>query len=474
MHTALYTRVSVDATGERQAITRQLDDCTLLAERLGWTVVDHFSDNDISTFDGSIRPDFERMLTAIGRGEIDAIICWQPDRLYRSLKDLERLVDATDRGIEIRTVNGGDLDLSHSTGRMLARILGSVSRQESELKGERRRSANKQRAVNGAWRADQPRVFGYTPRGEPLEPEATAVRQAITDVLAGRSLRSIAAELNERSLFTPRGKKRGGGPWSNLSLRRMLIKPVYAGLRVHQGRIVGRGEWQAIIDEDTHRGLVAYLSDPARKPATAFERKHLGSGVYRCGVCDGLLYTVFVSATRPMMYGCKPHKHVVRLAAPLDELVEATVLTLLKSSDIASRLSPREDFDAAELHGRRAALQARLDELARMFAKGSISGSQLESGTSDLRQQMAGIDSVLADAAATSPAVQLLDGDPDEIETRWDALSPDIKGKIVDELMTVTVLPTPRGVKGVTRDRETGARIVNLDYVNIKPKVVVS
>ena len=124
MYAALYTRVSQDSTGERLAVARQLDDCTLLAERLGWTVVDHFSDNDISAYDGSARPEFERMLDAIKRGKINAIICWQPDRLYRSMKDLERLVDATDRGIEIRSVNGGDLDLSHSTGRMLARILG--------------------------------------------------------------------------------------------------------------------------------------------------------------------------------------------------------------------------------------------------------------------------------------------------------------------------------------------------------------
>ena len=31
----------------------------------------------------------------------------------------------------------------------------------------------------------------------------------------------------------------------------------------------------------------------------------------------------------------------------------------------------------------------------------------------------------------------------------------------------VTVLPTPRGVKGVTVDRATGARVINLDYVDI-------
>ena len=449
MHAALYTRVSQDATGEQLAITRQLDDCSLLADRLGWTVVDHFSDNDISAFNGKARPGFEAMLDAMKRGEIDAIICWHVDRLYRSMKDLERLIEiAEPRGVQIRTVNAGDIDLSNATGKMVARILASVSRQESEHKGERRRRANKQRAINGRWRADQPRIFGYTQRGELLEPEATAVRQAINDVLAGRSLRSIAVDWNERGIATTRGKR-----WSNLTLRRALLRPVYAGLVVYQGNVVGGGEWQALIDEDTHRGLVAYLSDPARRTATAFQRKHMGSGVYRCGVCDGLLYASFRGRRdRGMVYVCKPHIHVGRVGAPLDELVSTVVLERLRRTDIGSQLAPREEFDVAAMHAQRGALQARADELARLFAKGSIGGSQLESGTADLRHQMTGIDQILAAAAATGPAVALLDGDPDELETRWDAASPDIKGKIVDQLMTVTVLPAPRGPKGFNPD----------------------
>lgn len=471
MHAALYTRVSQDSTGEQLAITRQYDDCIMLAERLGWTVADHYSDNDISAFSGKTRPAFEKMLTAIGRGDIDAIICWQPDRLYRSLKDLERLVDATDRGVQIATVNGGDLDLSNSTGRMLARILGSVSRQESELKGERRRRANLQRANAGVWRADQPRVFGYTKTGQLLEPEATAVRQAMHDVLAGRSLRSIATEFNEHGLRTPASAKRGGGRWTNLSLRRTLIRPVYAGLAVYQGAVVGRGDWEPIVDEDIHRGLVAYLSDPGRAPGTAFERKHLGSGVYRCGVCGGFLYTVFVSKARPMMYGCKPHKHVVRLAGPLDELVTETVLEVLRRNNVGSMLSPREGFDTAALHASRTALGSRMDELAAMFACGEIDASQLRAGTAEHRARIGEIDAVLAEHTRTSPAAQLLDGEPDQIEKRWAALSADLKGKVVAELMTVTVLPTPRGVKGVVRDRETGQRVLNLNYVSIDPKV---
>ena len=96
------------------------------------------------------------------RSEFDALICWHPDRLYRSMKDLERLIEIADAaGVAIRSVNGGDLDLSNSSGRMLARILGSVARQESEHKGERQRRANIQRAEAGSWWSSQ-RCFGYT------------------------------------------------------------------------------------------------------------------------------------------------------------------------------------------------------------------------------------------------------------------------------------------------------------------------
>ena len=195
------------------------------------------------------------------------------------------------------------------------------------------------------------------------------------------------------------------------------------------------------------------------------------SGVARCGVCGGVLYGTFRGGGRPMVYACKPNVHVARNGAPLDDLVSAVVLELLGRTDIVSRLTDRPDFDAGAMSARRTALAARADELARMFSRGEIDASQLRSGTSDLRTQIAGIDQILADITATSPAVQLLDGDPGELENRWGACTPDIRGKIIDELMTVTVLPTPRGVKGVTVDRETDERVVNLDYVRITPKV---
>jgi site-specific DNA recombinase len=463
MRTALYTRISQDSTGERAGVTRQLEDCEALADRLGWEVVaPRYDDNDLSAFSGKTRPGFEAMLDAMKRGEFDAIICWHPDRLYRSMKDLERLIDIADeRGVQLRTVNGGDLDLSNSTGKMIARILGSVSRQESEHKGERRRRANAQRATNGAWRADGPRIFGYTQRGEPLEPEAPAVSQAAADVLGGRSLRSIATDWNSRALLTARGKQ-----WSNLTLRRMLMNPTYAGLRTYRGKVIGPGDWAALIDAETHHGLVAFLTDSSRRPATSFERRHQGSGVYLCGKCGHAMYATVPHGSDRITYMCRRNFHLARLGAPLDAYVEMVVLKYLRGTDIHLLLQDGRKVDVGGLQTQRAALQARADDLAAMFAEGAIDGSQLRRGTSELRTQLAGIDNQLAELARRNPVADLLDTG-EAIEKRWAALSADMRGKIVNELMTVTVLPTPRGVKGVTIDRDTGVRIINPQFVRI-------
>jgi site-specific DNA recombinase len=74
--TAIYTRISADQTGERLGVTRQLDDCMALADRLGWPVVARFDDNDISAFNGKRRPGFEALLDAMKQGQVDALICW--------------------------------------------------------------------------------------------------------------------------------------------------------------------------------------------------------------------------------------------------------------------------------------------------------------------------------------------------------------------------------------------------------------
>jgi len=105
MRAAVYTRISQDATGQRAGVTRQLEDCEALADRLGWEVTHRYGDNDLSASSGRTRPGFEAMLKAMADSEFGAVICWHPDRLFRSTKDLERLIDiANGRRVQLRTV----------------------------------------------------------------------------------------------------------------------------------------------------------------------------------------------------------------------------------------------------------------------------------------------------------------------------------------------------------------------------------
>jgi Resolvase, N terminal domain len=106
MRAAVYTRISQDATGQRAGVTRQLEDCEALADRLGWEVTHRYGDNDLSAYAGDTRPGFEAMLKALADSEFGAVICWHPDRLVRSMGDLQRLSAIADGGqVQLRTVN---------------------------------------------------------------------------------------------------------------------------------------------------------------------------------------------------------------------------------------------------------------------------------------------------------------------------------------------------------------------------------
>jgi len=131
-------------------VARQETECRALADRLGAEVVGVYADNDISAYSGKARPQYEAMLEAICTGQVDLVIAWHTDRLYRRTRDLQGYIDACQpRGVPTHTVQAGPLDLSTPPGRMVARQLGAVAEYESEQKGERERAANRQRAQQG-------------------------------------------------------------------------------------------------------------------------------------------------------------------------------------------------------------------------------------------------------------------------------------------------------------------------------------
>jgi site-specific DNA recombinase len=453
-----YLRQSKDVLDDRLAITRQDEDCDRETERRGWMAGERFCDNDTSASRKrgkklKPRPDFERLLARMATGKCQAVLVGDPDRLVREPLDGERFIDVADENKILLASPNGDYDLATDGGRLMFRIKVVVAKAEMERKSARQVRANQQRRTAGEWSTAGQRPFGYTKHGQPLEPEASLLKKAATEVLGGRSMRSVVIEWNQRGVTTTRGSK-----WTNLVLRRVLSNPLYAALMTYEGKVVGKGTWEPLLEENIHLGLVAFLSDPARKRGTTFETKHQGSGVYRCGICGNTMYAGYPhrkdGGRSRMTYLCRPSSHVARVGEPLDAFINNLVVERLSNPkpEDEGRLVPEDEDDGVDVvivKARKKALRERLNGLARQCARGDIDEEQLASATAELKPELDALDAAekaaLAEEVSTDPVDEILKDGPEGVAANWEKASPNARGKVINRLMTVTVNPAKRG-----------------------------
>lgn len=450
---AIYTRLSQDRNGEAIVVARQERACRELVERLGWDVAEVYEDNDTSAFGRKPRPAYLRMLEDVKAGRVTALVAYHSDRLYRHPADLEELVRLAEaHSLQIATAQSGDLDLSTSAGRMVARILGSTARGEVERLAERTKAGKADAATRGAWNGGQ-RIYGYRTvkakdrkPGEPalvvIPHEAEVVRDAARRVLAGESLRSIARALDEAGAVTTTGK-----PWTGPTLRKVLLRPATAGLRGSAGEVIGKGQWEPLLDEDTWRGVVAILSDASRRTTDRYARTYLGSGLYLCGVCGGPLTGNTTAGGGPgarrAAYRCRIAdrdgvSHVVRGVERLDEWVVNVMVERLSRPDALAASAPPPE-DTTPLHTEAAGLRARLDEAARGWAAGALTQAQLLAASSELRTRLEQVEGRIGQARQGS-ALDGLAG-AEDVHAAWEGLSLDRRRAVLDLLVMVTVLP---------------------------------
>lgn len=446
----IYARISSD-DGTALGVARQIEDCTRLLTERGWSAGETYVDNDVSASTGRRRPEYERLLGDIKRDRVAALVVWDIDRLTRTPTELETLIDLAEaHGVALASV-GGEVDLGTPQGRLTARIKGSVARHEVEQSSRRLKRKFLERAKSGLSHGKV--AYGYvrepvidesgTVRGysELLHPEQAAVIQAAAKrILAGEPLRSVATSLNLAGSTSPSGK-----PWSGTTLRQVLLRERNAGRRVHQGQVIGDGNWPPILDEDSFDRLVALLRDPRRRTGNNGGVKHLLSGIAICGHCGerlrGAAAHQYGTKKQPRSYACQSCFKVRRKADAVDEVVEAVVIARLERPDAADLFAGDSDAMNRALE-EKATIEARLDLLADQFADGAITGAQLERATARLRPKLVDAEARVV-AASPSPEYAELVG-PD-VRERWAAQSLDRKRAVIDALMTVTVMPSGAG-----------------------------
>ena len=434
---ALYLRISLDITGEHLAVDRQREDCRRIAAERGWTIVEEYVDNSVSASKRATkRPAYDRMVADHAAGRFGALVCWDLDRLTRQPRQLEDWIDAAeDHGLLLTTANG-EADLSTDGGRLFARIKASVARAEVERKSARQKRAAAQRADHGKPPSGA-RLTGYTDSGEIVADEALIVRSMFTRFSAGDSLRGITVWLTEQGIQTRFGK-----PWGPTSVRRILTNPRYAGRAIYCGKVTGKaGQWDPIVDEAAFDAVQAKLTDP-RRITNRFgtDRKHLGAGIYLCGVCGGPLSTH--SGGR---YRCRAGGHLTRMGASIDTFVRAVIRGRLARPDVADLLAVPDTDGAKLLSVQIAGLRARLGKIEADYDADLIDGRRFAVATEKVQAELTRAETTRARTAGGEGLGSVLAAkDP---AAAFDSAPLGVQRAVLAALATVTLLPAQRGHK---------------------------
>ncbi|MFF0015195.1 recombinase family protein [Streptomyces sp. NPDC005374] len=479
----IYARISEDRDGDQLGVARQEEACRKLAADLGWHVVGVLVDDDKTAYGKSgqraKRPAFATLLDMLTAREADAVLVWHVDRLYRQARDLEPLIDVVERtGAVVRPVTHGELDLTTASGRMVARILASVSTHEIEHAQERMREKKAELRAAGHFHGGvrgfghkplRKRAPGAAPQIPQTDPrEAALIREAAQAVLAyaadpktGKSLGAICRDWNARKIRTPRGKE-----WGIPSLRAMLTGARLAALIEFEGEIIGPAQWEPILDVEQWQAVRRVLRDPGRNTYTDRPSdqkiKYLGTGIYRCHKCRETVGAGGSKVGEEQRYRC-PAGHITRYAAPIDDAVETAIIAkLVHDAPVVAPKPAAGGADMEELSTRRAALTAQLTAVTEEFAEADeIDLALYRTRARKLREKITAVEEEITDAQTRAAAARepgpFDDIDrtallheyiehPDKALALWrETYSLERRRKITAALVDVTILPGRRG-----------------------------
>lgn len=289
----------------------------------------------------------------------------------------------------------------------------------------------------------------------PHEGQARVVQEAARRVMAGESCRSVALDFNARGITAP-----AGGAWDLTQIKRLVTRPAYAGLKVHHGKVIGSGDWPALLDEQTYAACVSRLSDPRRKTMRDGTVRHLLSGIATCGHCGGRLSVLRNRGY--YAYTCREAFCVSCRSTALEEYVTEVVLERLSRPDALDVFtSPAADDAIAQARRERDDLQARLESFYEQAAAGQLSSQGLAKIEARLLPQ---IEEASARAQPVPVPQVLRELVGDQVREAWSLLDVGVRREVVSILAEIKVGRTIRGSR-----RPLGPDRIEIQWRTVQP-----
>ena len=238
--------------------------------------------------------------------------------------------------------------------------------------------------------------------------------------------------------------------WSRSSIRTILLNPRIAALSAYHGEIVGQGQWEPLVPEETWRAVHAILQDPARKPPRGVRTLLGGIALCPCGN----VVTAMPSHTGHRIYRCTPATrnraytggHVARQAEPVETFIEKIVIARMSRQDAAGLIAvPDAGIDVAALREEAAVIRRNLEEMAADRAMGLISRAQMLAATERGISRQDQIGDLIAEAAQENVLASLVAAS--DVAAEWAEMDQSQQRAVIKTLMTITLHSPGRGAR---------------------------
>lgn len=186
------------------------------------------------------RSGMSHIIDRANSGEFDGVIIAKLDRLTRSVRDLQTILDTLLNRVELHSVSE-KIDTSTPTGRLILNVLTSVASWEAEISGERTSNALKEKRrqaqadedsqAKSSGRAPKrmsingraPFGYAWSDSGELIEVESEQTILSLINALrsSGLTYARIASELESQGHLTKRGGRWRAGSVRDIFTRNM-------------------------------------------------------------------------------------------------------------------------------------------------------------------------------------------------------------------------------------------------------------
>lgn len=228
-------------------------------------------------------PTLDRAVAAVEAGEYDGLVVWKFSRTARHRLRWAVALDRVETAGGILESATEQFDTSTSAGRFARGMIAEMNAFEAERIGEVWSEAHQKRVRSGRPHSGAAK-WGYRYDREqrlhvPHPEQGPVLADLYRRYVAGESIYQLVRWLNGHGWRTT-----ADGPWSEVSLRRLLDSGFAAGLFSYRG-VLHDGVHEPLIDKELWQAFLDARGARRQIPARVERSQYLLSGLVRCARC---------------------------------------------------------------------------------------------------------------------------------------------------------------------------------------------